>query len=128
MTDEEATAATSASSLPPLSRPAPIPEKNIEMSPPNSSESTTLPAWSDHSLRTYLDDGSDIRDMLLVINDTTGVVPVGPEHPLMASLFVEETRKVSGLSTQLDELLSGLLDKREKRNKGPGPVTVAAEK
>jgi hypothetical protein len=66
--------------------------------------------------------------MLLVINDTTGVVPVGPEHPLMASLFVEETRKVSGLSTQLDELLSGLLDKREKRNKGPGPVTVAAEK
>lgn len=128
MADEEATEATSASSLPLLSRPAPIPEKNIDMSPPNSSESTTLPAWSDHSLRTYLDDGSDIRDMLLVINDTTGVVPVGPEHPLMASLFVEETRKVSGLSTQLDELLSGLLDKREKRNKGPSPVTVAAEK
>jgi hypothetical protein len=107
---------TSASSGPPPSRPAPITEKAMEDSPPNSSESTTLPAWSDHSLRTYLDDGSDIRDMLLVINDTTGVVPVGPEHPIMSQLFVEETKTVSGLSIQLDSLLNGLLEKRLKRS------------
>ncbi|KAL5381120.1 hypothetical protein DPSP01_007376 [Paraphaeosphaeria sporulosa] len=120
---------TSASSLmPPPSRPAPVPEKAMDVSPPNSSESTALPAWSDHSLRTYLDDGSDIRDMLLVINDTTGVVPVGPEHPIMSQLFVEETKTVSGLSTQLDSLLNGLLEKRLKRSvsgsdKGSSPVT-----
>ncbi|KAF2438627.1 hypothetical protein P171DRAFT_526266 [Karstenula rhodostoma CBS 690.94] len=119
---------TSASSLmPPPSRPAPVPEKAMNVSPPNSSESTTLPAWSDHSLRTYLDDGTDIRDMLLVINDTTGVVPVGPDHPIMSQLFVEESKTVSGLSTQLDSLLNGLLEKRLKRSvsgsdKGSSPV------
>ncbi|KAL1606421.1 protein phosphatase regulator [Paraconiothyrium brasiliense] len=112
---------TSASSIPPPSRPAPVPEKAMDVSPPTSSESTTLPAWSDHSLRTYLDDGSDIRDMLLVINDTTGVVPVGPEHPIMSQLFVEETKTVTGLSTQLDSLLNGLLEKRSKRS-GSSPI------
>jgi hypothetical protein len=127
MTSPDLADPASASSVPPPSQPAPIAEKAMEVSPPNSSESTTLPAWSDHSLRTYLDDGSDIRDMLLVINDTTGVVPVGPEHPIMSQLFVEETKTVSGLSTQLDSLLNGLLEKRLKRSvsgsdKGSSPV------
>lgn len=115
-TEPNPTEPTSASSIPTPSRAAPVPEKSMDASPPDSSESMTLPAWSDHSLRTYLDDGSDIRDMLLVINDTTGVVPVGPEHPIMSRLFVEETKTVSGLSSQLDSLLSGLLDKRLKRS------------
>ncbi|KAF9736689.1 hypothetical protein PMIN04_000036 [Paraphaeosphaeria minitans] len=128
-TSPDPTEPTSALSLmPPPSRSAPVPEKAIDVSPPNSSESTTLPAWSDHSLRTYLDDGSDIRDMLLVINDTTGVVPVGSEHPIMSQLFVEETKTVSDLSTQLDSLLNGLLEKRLKRSvstsdDGSSPVT-----
>ena len=64
--------------------------------------------------------------MLLVINDTTGVVPVGPEHPIMASLFVEETKTVSGLSSQLDDLLNGLLEKRGNRNKRQSPVAAVA--
>lgn len=74
-----------------------------------------LPAWSDASLRNYLEDGSDIRDLLLVISDTTGVVPVGKDHPLMSGLFVEETKAVQGLSNELDRLLSGLMDSRMKR-------------
>lgn len=53
--------------------------------------------------------------MLVVINDTTGVVPVGPEHPIMSQLFVEETKTVKGLSGQLDTLLNGLLEKRMKK-------------
>lgn len=126
VTEGKGTEPSSVSSLPPPSRPAPLSEKTTDASPPESSESTTLPAWSDHSLRTYLDDGSDIRDMLLVINDTTGVVPVGPEHPIMASLFVEETKTVSGLSSQLDSLLSGLLEKRGTRNKRQSPVGAVA--
>ncbi|KAF2873810.1 hypothetical protein BDV95DRAFT_605286 [Massariosphaeria phaeospora] len=107
--------------IPPPSRPAPVPAfntaKEVDPSPPVSSESTSLPAWSDSALRTYLDDGSDIRDMLMVINDTTGVVPVGPDHPIMAQLFVEESKRVTGLSGELDALLNNLLDKRMKRSK-----------
>lgn len=114
-TSPSPTQLTQNSSIPPPSRPAPIPTKEMEPSPPDSSESTSLPAWSDSSLRTYLDDGSDIRDMLLVINDTTGVVPVGRDHPIMARLFVEETRTVTGLSSELDSLLNNLLEKRMRR-------------
>jgi hypothetical protein len=105
--------------IPPPSRAAPAP-LNVNTSPtvssaPVSSESTTLPAWSDASLRSYLDDGSEIRDLLLMINDTTGVVPVGKDHPLMSGLFVEETKAAQSLSTELDRLLTGLMDNRMKR-------------
>ncbi|KAH7139186.1 hypothetical protein B0J11DRAFT_36956 [Dendryphion nanum] len=111
-------------SIPPPSRPAPVPSKEMETSPPVSSESTSLPAWSDSSLRTYLDDGSDIRDMLLVINDTTGVVPVGPEHPIMSQLFVEETKTVTKLGGQLDLLLNKWLEtKRRKHQNLAGPTS-----
>ncbi|KAG9191000.1 hypothetical protein G6011_09088 [Alternaria panax] len=108
---------------PPPSRPAPIPTKDREPSPPVSSESTMLPAWSDASLRAYLDDGSEIRDMLVVINDTTGVVPVGRDHPLMKDYLAEETKTMQGLSGELDRLLNGLMEKRMKRA-GSGASTA----
>ncbi|KNG46642.1 sh3-domain-containing protein [Stemphylium lycopersici] len=103
------------STIPPPSRPAPNPTKDSEPSPPVSSESAMLPAWSDASLRAYLDDGSEIRDMLVVINDTTGVVPVGPDHPLMKDYLAEETKTMQGLSGELDRLLNGLMEKTMKR-------------
>ncbi|KAF2681667.1 hypothetical protein K458DRAFT_77434 [Lentithecium fluviatile CBS 122367] len=112
--------------IPPPSRPAPTPKEMDASSPPHSSESTSLPAWSDSSLRTYLDDGSDIRDMLVVINDTTGVVPVGQDHPIMAQFCVEETKTMSGLSNELDLLLAGLLEKRSKRSKSASPSALKA--
>ena len=84
---------------------------------PASSESTILPAWSDASLRAYLDDGSEIRDMLVVINDTTGVVPVGPDHPLMKDYLAEEMKTMQGLSGELDRLLNGLMEKSMKRGR-----------
>jgi hypothetical protein len=105
----------SARTIPPPSRPAPIPIKHSSPSPPVSSESTMLPAWSDASLRAYLDDGSEIRDMLVVINDTTGVLPVGPEHPFMKDYLAEETKTMADLSSELDGLLQGLMDKNMKR-------------
>ncbi|XP_014554012.1 hypothetical protein COCVIDRAFT_106160 [Bipolaris victoriae FI3] len=103
------------STIPPPSRPAPIPVEESEPSPPASSESTILPAWSDASLRAYLDDGSEIRDMLVVINDTTGVVPVGPDHPLMKDYLAEEMKTMQSLSGELDRLLNGLMEKSMKR-------------
>tara|TARA_R110002003_G_scaffold502_6_gene20097 strand:+ start:15478 stop:17331 length:1854 start_codon:yes stop_codon:yes gene_type:complete len=108
-----------AANIPPPSRPAPVPAKTdreTQPSPPVSSESTQLPAWSDAALRAYLDDGSDVRDMLLVVNDTTGVVPVGRDHPIMRTLYVEESKTVQGLSSELDRLLNGLMEMRVKRN------------
>jgi hypothetical protein len=106
--------------IPPPARAAPVPLKQLNTSPtvssaPASSESTTLPAWSDASLRSYLDDGSEIRDLLIMINDTTGVVPVGKDHPLMSGLYVEETKAAQSLSSELDRLLNGLMDNRMKR-------------
>jgi hypothetical protein len=54
--------------------------------------------------------------MLLVVNDTTGVVPVGRDHPIMRTLYVEESKTVQGLSSELDRLLNGLMEMRVKRN------------
>ncbi|KAF2025156.1 hypothetical protein EK21DRAFT_104171 [Setomelanomma holmii] len=110
---------TTAATIPPPSRPAPVSAKadrEAQPSPPVSSESTQLPAWSDAALRVYLDDGSDVRDMLLVVNDTTGVMPVGRDHPIMRTLYVEESKTIQGMSSELDRLLNGLMEKRMKRN------------
>lgn len=101
----------------PPTRPAPIPTHEMSHSPPPSS-TTSLPAWSDASLRSYLDDGSDIRDMLLVVHDTSGVVPVGPDHPIMAGLFVEERGVVKELGGQLDSLLGEWLERKRARQLG----------
>ncbi|KAF2011313.1 hypothetical protein BU24DRAFT_435817 [Aaosphaeria arxii CBS 175.79] len=111
----------------PPSRPAPIPTKEMEdSSAPVSSESMSLPAWSDSSLRTYLDDGSDIRDMLVVINDTTGVVPVGPNHPIMSQLFVEESKAVTQLGGELDAMLNKWLEGKRQKQHGASPVSAKA--
>jgi hypothetical protein len=94
-------------------RPAPIPT-DLQHSPPPSS-TASLPAWSDANLRTYLDDGSDIRDMLLVVHDTSGVVPVGPEHPIMAGLFQDERSAVKDMGGRLDSLLGEWLVRKRKK-------------
>lgn len=106
-----------ATDIPPPSRPAPTPDRARDSaSPPHSSESQQLPPWSDASLRAYLDETSDVKDMLLIVNDTTGVVPVGRDHPMMKSLFVEENTKLEGMGRELDALLRNLTEKRMKRN------------
>lgn len=65
--------------------------------------------WSDASLRAWLEDGSEVRDMMVLIHDKSGVVPVGDEHPLMKGLFVEERGKVGKMMGELDGLLEGFL-------------------
>lgn len=77
-----------------------------------SPTSSNIPPWSDAHLRAYLDDPSDIRDLLLVVHDTSGVVPVGPDHPLMSNLFAEERGKVQEMNSALDNLLGQWLAKK----------------
>ena len=106
--------------IPQPSRPAPVPSR-IDTSPPDSS-SSSLPAWSDISLRTYLDDGSDIKDMLVVIHDTSGIAPVGPEHPIMAGLFVEERKAMLQLGGELDSLLGDWIERKRKARPNPAKL------
>lgn len=64
-----------------------------------STSTTTVSSWNDTSLRAFFDSGSDIRDMLAVVYDTTDVEPVGPEHPVAGSLFREQNAKLAEITT-----------------------------
>jgi hypothetical protein len=59
---------------------------------------TSTSTWSDAHLRTYFDDGTDIKDLLVVVYDKSGVVPAGPDHPIMGSLFKEENAKLADIT------------------------------
>jgi hypothetical protein len=78
------------------------------------SSAPSTPVWSDASLRQYLDESgtADIRDLLLLTRDMTGIVPVSADHPLMAGLFVEERGRVKEMGATLDGLLGTWLEKK----------------
>jgi hypothetical protein len=109
---------------------------NLEAVARNNSTSTTAslgvspttplsPPWSDAHLRAYLDDGSEIRDLLLVVHDTSGVVPVGPDHPLMSDLYREEKGKLGEMNLALDGLLGEWLGRRKKGLSAKAPPPPA---
>lgn len=70
---------------------------------PSTSRST--PTWSDASLRTYLENDQDIKDLLIIVHDKSNVTPVGSDHPLMTNLFSNERNKLSEMQSQLDSML-----------------------
>ncbi|KAK0771543.1 protein phosphatase regulator [Friedmanniomyces endolithicus] len=88
------------------------------LSPTSHHHPSTTPninqlAWSDSSLRAWLDDGTELRDMLTMIHAKPGdVEPVGPEHPMMAGLYVEQRKGVEKMMGELDGLLSGYLERK----------------
>lgn len=65
----------------------------------SSTTSASTPTWSDAHLRTFFDDDADIRDLLVVVYDKSGVVPAGPEHPITGNLFKEENAKLADITT-----------------------------
>jgi hypothetical protein len=60
----------------------------------SSTTSTSTATWSDTHLRTFFDDDADIKDLLVVVYDKSGVVPAGPDHPITGNLFREENAKL----------------------------------
>lgn len=64
----------------------------------SSTTSTSTPAWSDAHLRTFFDDDADIKDLLVVVYDKSGVVPAGPDHPITGNLFREENAKLADIT------------------------------
>jgi len=67
---------------------------------------SSAPSWSDADLRSYLDDEHDIRDLLIIVHDKSNVQPAGPDHPIVGTLFREESKRLKEMSSQLDEYLA----------------------
>lgn len=63
------------------------------------------PIWSDASLRAYLEDGSDIRDLLILVHHKPDPKPADPDHPIVRNLFQEERRQLREISDELDNLM-----------------------
>lgn len=86
-----------------------------EETPASTTQSRSItPTWSDASLRAYLEDDGDIRDLLVVVHDKSNVKPADPHHPLVKNLFKDENRKLGEISNQLDSLLGDWLARKSK--------------
>ncbi|KIW85956.1 hypothetical protein Z517_01350 [Fonsecaea pedrosoi CBS 271.37] len=77
---------------------------------PSTSRST--PTWSDASLRSYMENSQDIKDLLIIVHDKSNVTPVGPDHPLMHNLFLDERTKLAEMQSQLDTMLMSWISKK----------------
>lgn len=92
---------------------APHESDGREESPASTAQlSSNAPSWNDAHLKAYLEDGSDIRDLLVVVHNQASVKPVSADHPLVKDLFMEENRKLGEMSTRLDGLLGDWLAKK----------------
>jgi len=84
---------------------------------PENSE--PLLEWDDEALYNYFDSSTsmnDVRDMLLIVQDPTGVVPLPQDHPEMLELgFEAQRKKLEAMEQELDGLLQGFLARREGR-------------
>lgn len=87
-------------------------DANGQLSPHLSTPSASPQVWSDSSLRAWLDDGSEVKDMLMMIHDKSNVAPVGADHPMMAGLFVQQRQGVQKMMGDLDGLLGGYLQRK----------------
>ena len=118
MVDTSSQEDPSTSPVSPISSPELIeaPNENInrEETPASTAQSST-PTWSDASLRAYLEDDSDIRDLLIVVHDKSQIKPVGRDHPVVKNLFKEENRKLGEISNRLDGLLGDYLARKQQR-------------
>ncbi|KAE8375198.1 hypothetical protein BDV26DRAFT_268248 [Aspergillus bertholletiae] len=68
--------------------------------------SADTPTWCDASLRSYLDDESDIRDLFIIVHDNSNIPPAGPDHPITGSLFKDESKRLKEMNSQLDSMLA----------------------
>ena len=66
---------------------------------------TIARTWSDWSLRTYFEDDNDVRDMLIVVQQDKGDVPQQKQHPQIAPLFAEPSRRLEDITKVCPSLL-----------------------
>jgi hypothetical protein len=84
----------------PVSSPSPelIDADDAREKKGSSTTSTSTATWSDANLRTFFDDDADIKDLLVVVYDKSGVVPAGPDHPITGNLFKDENAKLADIT------------------------------
>lgn len=84
--------------------------------------SVDTPTWSDSSLRTYMDDENDIRDLFIIVHDKSNIPPAGTNHPVTGRLFKEESKRLKEMNNQLDEMLVNWMSQRARNNNNPRSV------
>lgn len=90
-------------------------QKEREATPASTAHSSnSVATWSDANLRAYLEDDSDIRDLLTLVKDKSDMKPPSRDHPIVKDLFKEENKKLADMSKELDGLLEGFLERRAK--------------
>lgn len=104
------TSTSDSSTTPTAASVAPLPKTP----PPQQQQAKPEPQWSDAALRTYMDDPSHFRNLLLVVHDTSGVVPLGPEDPKVQAWYPDERKQLQSLERDLDGLLQGWVNKKSK--------------
>lgn len=94
---------------------APRNQKEREATPALTAQSSSTAAtWSDANLRAYLEDDSEIRDLLTLVKDKSDMKPPSRDHPLVKDLFKDENQKLADMSKELDGLLDDFLERRAK--------------
>ncbi|EME48272.1 hypothetical protein DOTSEDRAFT_70019 [Dothistroma septosporum NZE10] len=91
--------------------PSTVDNEISRLTPPPVPQQT----WNDESFRAWLEDGSEVRDMLVMIHDKTGVTPAPADHPLMTGLFTEQRKGVQTMMGELDGLLGSYLQRKGVR-------------
>ena len=81
---------------------------------PTPSTARSMSTWSDASLRTYMDNDEDIRDLLIIVHDKSNVTPAGPDHPITGQLFGAEKGRLAEMQSTLDSMLTNWLAKKSQ--------------
>ncbi|CAI7579008.1 unnamed protein product [Penicillium glandicola] len=84
--------------------------------------SVDTPTWSDSSLRSYLDEENDIRDLFIIVHDKSNVPPAGPDHPITGRLFKEESKRLKEMNNQLDNMLVNWMSQRTNSSTSTGGI------
>jgi hypothetical protein len=90
--------------------------KSSEAAPGSVDTFSDTPTWSDASLRTYMDDENDIRDLFIIVHDKSNIPPAGTDHPVTGRLFKEESKRLKEMNNQLDEMLVNWMSQRARNN------------
>lgn len=86
-------------------------------SPGSGEESghTITRTWSDWSLRTYFEEDDDVKDMLIVVQQDKGEISPQKQHPEIAPLFADSSRRLDDITKQLDGMLGQWMSRRRAR-------------
>lgn len=90
------------------------PEHTDREETPASTAHSSTPTWSDASLRAYLEDDTEIRDLLVVVHDKSNIKPARRDHPIVQNMYKEENKKLGEISDRLDNLLGEYLARKGK--------------